>query len=280
MIWIDRLRTDNSLRKIIHSDNTEELVHIEEEPTNVLRVGTLLGNENLNTFEKNIGSYGEDTYDNESTYEVGDIVTYQGLLYKCIVQIDEAEEFNSSHWQNINLVQEKASKDETSSLANQISQLLTQIEDLEAELQTKSQKHIITAFNTANQSVTNRTMINLAGQIKTGTKLILSNNRVLIGEDVSKVKISASIFFENFTHGNGYLYPSINKNGAWISRAIEAKGVVGSTDFQSVSFAPAVVSVAEGDEISLNAYDVGDESVTVRGNNTQLTTWLTVEVVE
>ena len=37
-------------------------------------------------------------YDNTATYEVGDLVTYNGQLYQCNTQITVAEEWNSEHW--------------------------------------------------------------------------------------------------------------------------------------------------------------------------------------
>jgi hypothetical protein len=43
-------------------------------------------------------------YDNTSTYEAGDCVLYGGGLYKCIVAIPTAEEWDSTHWQAIKAV--------------------------------------------------------------------------------------------------------------------------------------------------------------------------------
>lgn len=108
MQWIDRVRTDPTLRKLIHSDSTEELVHIEEISTNVVTNGTMVGGETLNVSEKNIGTYGEDTYDNTQTYEINDLTIYEGLLYKCISAITTPENFNSSHWTQVNLLELKA----------------------------------------------------------------------------------------------------------------------------------------------------------------------------
>ena len=115
MQWIDRVRTDPTLRKLIHSDSTEELVHIEEVSTNVVTNGTMVGGETLNVSEKNIGTYGEDTYDNTQTYEINDLTIYEGLLYKCISAITTPENFNSSHWVQVNLLELKAN---TFDLAN------------------------------------------------------------------------------------------------------------------------------------------------------------------
>lgn len=155
MLWIDRLRTDNSLRKLIHSDSTEELVHIEEVLSNVERGGTLVGEQNLNILEKNIGTYGDDTYSNEDTYEVGDIVIYQGLLYKCILKIDEPEDFNSSHWQNFNLLEEKASVDEIEKVNLTLQDIQDYIDSQIGNLDTTKQNKFTRAVDTNGWTVLN-----------------------------------------------------------------------------------------------------------------------------
>ena len=43
------------------------------------------------------------TYSTNSTYEVGDYVYYSGNLYRCIVQIDTAEEWTPAHWEQVAL---------------------------------------------------------------------------------------------------------------------------------------------------------------------------------
>lgn len=39
-----------------------------------------------------------DAYDNTTTYNEGDYCIYNNILYKCLVDITVAEEWNSSHW--------------------------------------------------------------------------------------------------------------------------------------------------------------------------------------
>lgn len=53
----------------------------------------------------NIGS-GEDTYDNESTYALGDYCIHNKQLYKCIAPIEEPEEWNEKHWKKVTIAEE------------------------------------------------------------------------------------------------------------------------------------------------------------------------------
>ena len=55
----------------------------------------------INQAEANIG--GEE-YDNTETYEVGDVVKYEGQLYSCITAITTPEEFDSTKWQATDLL--------------------------------------------------------------------------------------------------------------------------------------------------------------------------------
>lgn len=56
---------------------------------------------NLKKIENNIGS---DTYDKTKTYAVDEIVIQDGLLYKCKTAITTAEEFDSSKWEKISIL--------------------------------------------------------------------------------------------------------------------------------------------------------------------------------
>lgn len=82
MIWTNRQRTDATLRKLTYNNGTTENIHIEDIPENILVNGTSVNDANMNVIEKNIGTYGNDTFDNTQSYEVGDTFTYQGLLYR------------------------------------------------------------------------------------------------------------------------------------------------------------------------------------------------------
>lgn len=50
-----------------------------------------------------------ETYDETATYEVGDYCVYNGVLYKCITAIDEAEEFDIEKWDHVLITDEMGS---------------------------------------------------------------------------------------------------------------------------------------------------------------------------
>lgn len=54
------------------------------------------------TYAKNIAN----EYDDTETYAIGDFVTYEGVLYKCIVAISVAESWDSTHWDSTLIVDE------------------------------------------------------------------------------------------------------------------------------------------------------------------------------
>ena len=56
---------------------------------------------NLKKIENNIGS---DIYDKTKTYAVDNIVIHNGLLYKCKIAVTTAEEFDSSKWEKISIL--------------------------------------------------------------------------------------------------------------------------------------------------------------------------------
>lgn len=77
--------------------------------TNWVDNTTPINETNLNKIESGIKNndinIGEENYDNTKTYEVGDIVRYNEKIYKCITAITTAENFDSSKWEQTNIVE-------------------------------------------------------------------------------------------------------------------------------------------------------------------------------
>ena len=73
-----------------------------------------INDENLNQMQQNTEQaiqdvtktlFSEDNlYDSTSTYKLGDIVAYEKKIYKCITAITEGEEFDTTKWEETNLV--------------------------------------------------------------------------------------------------------------------------------------------------------------------------------
>jgi len=66
---------------------------------------TPINAQNLNINGNVIGNI-VDTYSNSNTYKVGDLVTYNEILYKCITAISTAEDFDSTKWSQTSLIDE------------------------------------------------------------------------------------------------------------------------------------------------------------------------------
>lgn len=56
--------------------------------------------------DQNADNIGGEDYDATSTYDVGDIVKYQGQLYKCTTEISTAEDWTVAHWTETSIVEE------------------------------------------------------------------------------------------------------------------------------------------------------------------------------
>lgn len=59
-----------------------------------------------------------DAYDETATYEAGDYVIYGGDLYKCLEDIDEPEEWDSTKWESCLITDEMATSGGTTVIAN------------------------------------------------------------------------------------------------------------------------------------------------------------------
>lgn len=136
------------------------------------------------------------------------------------------------------------------------------------------QKHIITAFFTSNHTLTssNYETLPLANNVKVGSKLTLStqNNVIVIGNDVSKVKISAKVSF-NSVASSGVKWLTIY-NGTSASSAnpmtLSARSMIYATD--------TVIEVQSGDSIALKVQGTSGDVIRSGWAYTNIT----VEVVE
>lgn len=106
MIWQDRTRTDPTKRKFIDENGNEQNVNIEEIQSNITQSGTPVNATTMNNIEKNLGTYGNDSYDSTATYSIGDVVTHNALLYRAKQDIDTAEEWTAEHWEETSALDE------------------------------------------------------------------------------------------------------------------------------------------------------------------------------
>lgn len=111
---------------------------------------------------------------------------------------------------------------------------------------------------------------------KTGDKLSLVSNGVLIGAGVSKVKVSSNVMYSTIPSGG---LGGIHSNNIYLNTTkISETAVRPSGTYPSVPNASKMISVSEGDTIFLYVRSSDVSGSVVRGGSTY--TNLTVEVVE
>lgn len=74
-----------------------------------------------------------DAYDETATYEAGDYVIYGGDLYKCLEDIDEPEEWDSTKWESCLITDEMATSGGTTVIANPSGQATETLTKLQVE---------------------------------------------------------------------------------------------------------------------------------------------------
>ena len=141
-------------------------------------------------------------------------------------------------------------------------------------------KNIITIGLNADTAVTSSVAyrivdLNLTKQMsKAGTKLSLSNGKVLIGAGVSKVLVSAKLQ----TQGDANMYGlSILLNSTEISQNYTTPA---NASFNQISATPRLLNVSQGNTIKMGVYiNVANSTKNVKAYSGNAT-FLTVEVVE
>ena len=154
-------------------------------------------------------------------------------------------------------------------------------------LNEKFSKNIITAGpNTELISITTRDqIIPLTLSTIAGNKLQIdtTNNGIKVGNGVSKVKISANVFYQDYDSSVAYVFPSvtINDNRVAMSISSREKGT-NTTLYQTVTISPFIIEVNENDVIKLTSGEINPtQEGYIRGLRLGvLNTYITVEVIE
>ena len=193
------------------------------------------------------------------TDEIDELIASKELLLKSLINSTEA--------------------DLTTTLNKEVEDIINMIND----------KNIITAYPEVEFTEITQSdqVVVLDGHDVVGEKLTVQNNAIKIGKEISKVLISAQIFYQNYSIGNGYLFPKININGKTVARAIRATTVNGGSSYETVNISEFLINVTEGDLITLSTGEVvgGDEKGKYRGIQIQeetkrRNTYITVKAVE
>lgn len=189
----------------------------------------------------------QDTYSNQKTYSVGDIVVCNNTIYKCITAVTAKEEFTAAKWKQICL------------------------RDLLIETR---EKNILMARLSAN----NQTMVNAEETLyfdthnKIGSKLSFSNHGVKIGAGVSQILVSGAVSFTWGSPASNNAILVIKKNTSELFRVNGSKP--NATQSVSTVCPPYLATVQEGDVITAYIYGKVDAVIQMQR------TYLTVEVVK
>ena len=139
-----------------------------------------------------------------------------------------------------------------------------------------SMLNIMTASLTSGQTVseTSGTVL-LDSSTKVGDKLTFSNNKIVIGTGVTKVKVSANMRISTSVANAIGVNLNVCKNGEVIA---SNRTSLGSKSYDGLTTAPRLIEVSVGDTICMQWWFSTSQSVTISG--TTGSTYLTVEVVE
>lgn len=137
----------------------------------------------------------------------------------------------------------------------------------------KAKPNYIVATVTDAQALSSNYKVTINSTSESYGNFSLTNGSVLIGENIKKVRVSASIFVEG-PDQVGYVWSSIRKNNNPVASCITPYAVKGG--FLSTPIPPTIIQVNQGDTISLMADSTCNGKLRTGRNNT----WLLVEVIE
>ncbi len=83
----------------VHSDNANASVK-------QLLANTQVNRDTIEQLKTSTGNTEDSKYNANGVYKVGDYCIYNNELYKCIVSIDEPEEWNKDHWEKTTITEE------------------------------------------------------------------------------------------------------------------------------------------------------------------------------
>ena len=160
--------------------------------------------------------------------------------------------------------------DTTTSLS--ASNLNTMQNNIEDEFNKKELQYIIATINNT-QTTSTDYYVTLNTIHSNQGNFTLSNGAIVIGEGIHHIRISASIFCDQWATGDKYLWTKIYKNSTFVSGSINSS----TTGVISSSVSPIIIEVQQNDEIKLMA-DTYNTTATIRQDAAN--TFLCVEKID
>jgi hypothetical protein len=147
-----------------------------------------------------------------------------------------------------------------------------------------SEPNIMTAYLKADYTIANTSTVydltNTEVLASSGSKLSLSNGKIVIGAGVSKVKVSYTAKSVSAA-GNTRTFTYLMQDVSGVAVAISQEGHwYGGTNWQvNIGYGPRVVEVSQGDKFYLRCYGLKNNYIAGKASDF-IPTFLTVEVIE
>ena len=171
-------------------------------------------------------------------------------------------------------------EEQLSAVNEEIDSLQSQIDDLYARVNALNRNIITGIFTAGSGLVSPKTYytIPLVSKVAIGNKLsVNSNGEIVIGANVSKVLVSYSVQVKPNQAYDGQRFCYCFKNGTMFSQTATYLPEVVTT--HTMSSSPFLLSVAQGDKLSLVFYTYSSNDLVIE-NASSYRTYMTVEVVE
>jgi len=217
MNWKDTIRTEPTLRRITKQDGSYEDVYITDIPSNVTQQGTPINSPNMQYLDDgmsgnkaNIGTSEYTIFSTTSTYDVGDIVIYNNIIYRCILEVTTPGSFNSENWETYSIKKMFEQKEqELQALAEQLQQ------DIKDNVINSLNSELIDGALSANQG---RILNGKINGLK-GTILFQNTNGIVLTQSIELNDDTEEYDYIEIIYGKGneaglssvICYPNFNK---------------------------------------------------------------------
>ena len=168
--------------------------------------------EHFNTNTQALDIVGKpDEYKNTKTYAVGDLCIHNNILYKCIIAVETAEEFNAEKWEVTSLCKEEiANKTAIAELnenlgKNTFGDKVTLVKDQNYICPSDGYFHVVCGYQEKSRAVGFINDINLVALSSTNSSSVVINNSMA---SIIFVRAGMTIKYTG-TNAQGYFIPLI-----------------------------------------------------------------------
>ena len=150
--------------------------------------------------------------------------------------------------------------------------IVNAINEVNTNLQNKNLEYIVVTIDSA-QTITSNSVVGFNNAPRGQGNFTLNNDTVVIGSGINHIRVSGSIFVDNWPGGSNYLWTLIQLNGYNVATSINGSS---SSSYLSASVPATIFSVKEGDRIRVVADSPGGGTLRRYAE----ATWLCVEKID